>query len=144
MDLSNIPKPIWYALTAFLLLTIGYGAANHVPGLNSSDKESAENKASTVPNSSSVKVSVFDEATQAPVVGAKVIVESQGGSDTDTTDNLGAFRVQIPTTDYVKVRISKNYCEPYNQDLNLKSNPDRPKPIFLKCSVPQKKYMPSS
>ncbi|MEH2410818.1 hypothetical protein [Nostoc sp.] len=120
-------------------MTIGYGAATHVPGLNVSDKESAENKASTVPNSSSVKVSVFDEATQSPVVGAKVIVESESGSDTDTTDNLGAFRVQIPTTDYVKVRISKNYCEPYNQDLNLKSNPDRPKPIFLKCTVPQKK-----
>ncbi|MEH2392476.1 MAG: hypothetical protein V7K21_12730, partial [Nostoc sp.] len=89
MDLSNIPKPIWYALTGFLLLTIGYGAATHVPGLNTSDKESAENKSSTVLNSSSVKVSVFDEATQVPIVGAKVIMESEGGSDTDTTDNLG-------------------------------------------------------
>ncbi|MEH2211678.1 MAG: hypothetical protein V7K84_13800 [Nostoc sp.] len=144
MDLSNIPKPIWYALTGFLLLTIGYGAATHVPGLNGSNKESAENKPSIVLDSSSVKVSVFDEATQVPIVGAKVIMESEGGSDTDTTDNLGAFRVQIPTTDYVKVRIYKNSCEPYKQDLNLKSNPDRPKPIFLKCSVPQNKSTPNS
>ncbi|MCM0592767.1 MAG: hypothetical protein HEQ19_28200 [Gloeotrichia echinulata CP02] len=139
MDLSNIPKPIWYGLTALLLLTIGYGAATHVPGLNDSDKEKAENKASTAPNASSVKVSVFDEVSQAPIVGAKVIMESEGGSDTDTTDNLGAFRVQIPNTDYVKIRIYQSGCEPYKQDLNLKSNPDRPKPILLKCSTSKKK-----
>ncbi|MBE9238659.1 hypothetical protein IQ227_22245 [Anabaena aphanizomenioides LEGE 00250] len=139
MDLSNLPKPVWYILTGILLLTIGYGAATHVPGLNDSDKEKADNQASTTANSSSVKVSVFDEGTQAPIAGAKVIMESEGGSDTDTTDNLGAFRVQIPTTDYVKVHIYKKGCEPYKQDLNLKSNPDRPKSILLKCPNPTNK-----
>jgi hypothetical protein len=143
MDLSNIPKPIWYTLTGLLLLTIGYGSATHVPGLNGSNKEISENKASTVPNSTSVKVSVFDEATQAPIVGAKVIMESEGGSDSDTTDNLGAFRVQIPTTDYVKIRIYKNACEPFNQNLNLKSSFDRPKPIGLKCSTSKNKDIPN-
>lgn len=144
MDLSNIPKPVWYALTGLLLLTIGYGAATHVPGLNNSDQGKVDNKASTAPNSSSVKVSVFDEITQAPIVGAKVIMESEGGSDTDITDNLGAFRVQIPSTDYVKIRIYQSHCEPYKQDLNLKSNPDRPKSIVLKCSTPRKKSTPNS
>ena len=61
MDLSNLPKPVWYILTGILLLTVGYGAATHVPGLNDSDKEKSDNNASTKPNSSSVKVSVFDE-----------------------------------------------------------------------------------
>jgi hypothetical protein len=126
MDLTQVPKPVLIALSAALLLTIGYGASKHVPGLNGSGEQKED-------KTSSVKVSVFNEVTQAPIIGAKVIMESEGGSDIDTTDNAGAFRIQLPNTDYVRVRISKDGCDPYNQNLNLKSNPDRPKQILLKC-----------
>jgi hypothetical protein len=142
MDLSNIPKPLLIASIVVFSLVVGYGAATHVPGLKVSgetkaDEKKAANKDSKTPESKSVKVSVFDETTQAPIVGASVIMESEGGSDSDTTDNLGAFRVQIPSTEWVKIRINKKGCGPYNQNLNLLSNPDRPKQILLKCSMPK-------
>jgi hypothetical protein len=123
MDLSQIPKPVLYIITGILLLTIGYGAATHVPGLNGSNEEKKTEKvAEKTPDSNSVKVSVIDETSQAPIVGASVIIESKGGSDTDTTDNLGAFRVEIPTTEWARIRINKKGCAPYNQNLNLVSN----------------------
>ena len=142
MDLSNIPKPLLIASIVVFSLVVGYGAATHVPGFKVSDEtkvdeKKAANKDSKTPDSKSVKVSVFDETTQAPIVGASVIMESEGGSDADTTDNLGAFRVQIPTTEWVKIRINKKGCAPYNQNLNILSNPDRPKQILLKCSMPK-------
>ncbi|MBD1932771.1 MULTISPECIES: hypothetical protein [Cyanophyceae] len=138
MDLNQIPKPVWKVLSVLLLLTIGYGAATHVPGLNDSTQEKQTEKSTeTTSSSKTVKVSLIDETSQAPIVGASVIIESEGGSDTDTTDNLGAFRVQIPTTEWVKIRINKKGCAPYNQNLNLLSNPDRPKQILLKCSIPK-------
>lgn len=142
MDLSNIPKPLLIASFVIFSLVLGYGAATHVPGLKVSDEtktdeKKVENKDSKTSDSNSVKVSVFDETTQAPIIGASVIMESEGGSDSDTTDNLGAFRVQIPTTEWVKIRINKKGCAPYNQNLNLLSNPNRPKQILLKCSMPK-------
>jgi len=138
MDLSKIPVPLRNALAGLLILTIGYGAATHVPGLNASNQEKkVENSTKKTPDSKSVKVSVLNESTQTPVVGASVIMESEGGSDMDTTDNLGAFRVEIPSTEWVRIRINKKNCEPYNQNLNLLSNPNRPKPILLKCSMPK-------
>lgn len=142
MDLSKIPKPLLIASIVTFLLFVGYGAAIHVPGLKvvdetKADENKVENKDFKTPDSKSVKVSVFDETTQAPIVGASVIMESEGGSDSDTTDNLGAFRVQIPTTEWVKIRINKKGCAPYNQNLNLLSNPDRPKQILLKCAMPK-------
>jgi hypothetical protein len=147
MDLTQIPKPVWYILTGFLLLTIGYGAAKHVPGLNDSAEKSAETKtekaSEKAPETKSVKFTVLDEKTQTVIAGAPVIMESENGSDTDTTDNLGAFRVEIPGTNYVRVRINKNNCEPYNQNLNLLSNPDRPKQILLKCNIPTNKPTPN-
>ncbi|QLE47432.1 hypothetical protein FD724_04400 [Nostoc sp. C057] len=134
MDLSNIPKPILYASISVFLLVVGYGAAKHVPGLNISNEPNNDNPASKVSDSKSVKILVLDEDSQQAVVGAKVTMESEGGVDSDTTDNLGFFRVQIPNTDYVRIRLSKNGCTPYNQNINLLSNPDRPKQIILKCS----------
>jgi len=137
MDLTQIPKPVWYILTGFLLLTIGYGSAKHVPGLNDSTEKLAENKAEKTPGQKSVKFTVLDEKTQTVIAGAPVIMESENGSDTDTTDNLGAFRVEIPATNYVRIRINQKNCDPYNQNLNLLSNPDRPKQILLKCNISQ-------
>ena len=142
MNLSQIPKHLLIASIVVFLLFVGYGAAIHVPGIKivdetKSDEKKVENKDSKTSDSKSVKVSVFDETTQTPIVGASVIMESEGGSDSDTTDNLGAFRVQIPTTEWVKIRINKKGCTPYNQNLNLLSNPDRPKQIMLKCSMPK-------
>ncbi|BAZ66293.1 hypothetical protein NIES4106_10430 [Fischerella sp. NIES-4106] len=134
MDLSNIPKPILYASIAVFLITVGYGAAKHVPGLNGSNQPNSDNQASKASDSKNVKILVLDEDSQQPVVGAKVTIESEGGIDSDTTDNLGFFRVQIPNTDYVRIRLSKNGCTPFNQNINLLSNPDRPKQIILKCS----------
>ncbi|MBD1945531.1 hypothetical protein H6F50_24810 [Coleofasciculus sp. FACHB-712] len=134
MDLSKLPKPLLYASIAIFLLAVGYGAATHIPGLNGSNEQIAGNPASKTPDSKSVKILVLDEDSQQPVVGAKVIMESEGGADSDTTDNLGFFRVQIPNTEYVRVRLSKDGCAPFNQNLNLLSNPDRPKQIMLKCS----------
>ncbi|BAY18288.1 hypothetical protein NIES21_41320 [Anabaenopsis circularis NIES-21] len=134
MDLSNIPKPILYASIGVFLLVVGYGAAKHVPGLNSSNEPNNDNQTSKVSDSKSVKILVLDEDSQQAVVVAKVTMESEGGVDSDTTDNLGFFRVQIPNTDYVRIRLSKNGCTPYNQNINLLSNPDRPKQIILKCS----------
>ena len=134
MDLSNIPKPILYASIAIFLLTVGYGAAKHIPGLNSSNEPNYDNQDSKPSDSKSVKILVLDEDSQQPVVDAKVTMDSEGGIDSDTTDNLGFFRVQIPKTDYVRIRLSKNGCTPFNQDINLLSNPNRPKQIMLKCS----------
>jgi cell division protein FtsL len=92
MDLSKIPKPLLIASIVVFLLFVGYGAAIHVPGLKivdetKSDEKKVENKDSKTSDSKSVKVSVFDETTQTPIVGASVIMESEGGSDSDTTDN---------------------------------------------------------
>lgn len=131
MDLSNIPKPILYASIAVFLLTVGYGAAKHVPGLNGSNEQNHDNQPS---KAVAVKILVLDEDSQQPVVGAKVTMDSEGGIDSDTTDNLGFFRVQIPNADYVRIRLSKNGCTPFNQNINLLSNPDRPKQIMFKCS----------
>ncbi|WP_445633651.1 carboxypeptidase-like regulatory domain-containing protein [Nostoc sp. DSM 114161] len=134
MDLSNLPKPLLYASVAVFLLVVGYGAAKHVPGLNGSNEQNPNNQSSKTSDSKSVKVLVLDEESQQPIVGAKVIMDSEGGVDSDTTDNLGFFRVQIPTTDYVRIRLSKDGCKPFNQNINLLSNPDRPKQLMLKCS----------
>lgn len=79
-----------------------------------------------------MKIRVLDASSQQPVIGAQVIMESEGGADSDTTDNLGVFRMQIPKTDYVRVRISKDGFQPSDQNLNLLSNPDRVKQITLK------------
>ncbi len=72
MDLSNIPKPLLIASIVVFSLVVGYGAATHVPGLKVSDEtkvdeKKAANKDSKTPDSKSVKVSVFDETTQAPI-----------------------------------------------------------------------------
>ncbi|TVP59529.1 MAG: hypothetical protein EA343_19680 [Nodularia sp. (in: Bacteria)] len=135
MDLSNLPKPLLYASIAVFLLAVGYGAAKHVPGMNGSSEQNSNNQASTTSDSKSVKILVLDEDSQQPIVGAKVTMDSEGGVDSDTTDNLGFFRVQIPVTDYVRIRLSKDSCIPFNQNINLLSNPDRPKQIMLKCST---------
>ena len=84
MDLSKIPKPLLIASIVFFVFFVGYGAAIHVPGLKivpetKTDEKKVENKDSKTPDSKSVKVSVFDETTQTPIVGASVIMESEGG-----------------------------------------------------------------
>ncbi|WP_017651610.1 hypothetical protein [Fortiea contorta] len=130
MDLSNLPQPLRSFLVGAITIAVAAAAVYQLSKIINTSPPTEP----TPKDSSSIKVSVYAQGTQAPVVGAKVILESEGGSDTDTTDNLGSFRVQIPTTDFVRIRISKEGCEPYDQNLNLKSNPNRPKPIYLNCS----------
>ncbi|MBW4540829.1 MAG: carboxypeptidase-like regulatory domain-containing protein [Myxacorys chilensis ATA2-1-KO14] len=127
MDLSNLPRPLLIASIICFSLVVGYGASKHIPWLTTPEQTD-----STKQELKSVKIRVLDADSQQPVVGAQVIIESEGGADSDTTDNLGVFRIQIPKTDYVRVRISRNGFQSSDQNLNLLSNPDRVKSILLK------------
>lgn len=127
MDLSNLPRPLLIASIVCFSLVVGYGALKHIPWLTPSEQTNAAKQ-----ELKSVKIRVLDADSQQPVIGAQVITESEGGTDSDTTDSLGSFRIQIPKTDYVRVRISRNGFQSSDQNLNLLSNPDRVKSIFLK------------
>jgi len=127
VDLSNLPRPLLIASIVCFSLAVGYGASKNIPWLTPLAQTD-----STKQELKSVKIRVLDADSQQPIVGAQVIMESEGGTDSDTTDSLGSFRIQIPKTDYVRVRISRNGFQSADQNLNLLSNPDRVKSILLK------------
>ena len=127
MDLSNLPRPVLIASIVCFSIVVGYGASKHIPWLTSSEQTNSMKQ-----ELKSVKIRVLDADSQQPIVGAQVIMESEGGADSDTTDSLGSFQIQIPKTDYVRVRISRNGFQSSDQNLNLLSNPNRVKSILLK------------
>ena len=131
VDWSKVPQPIIWLIIA-MFLAVAWQGRSHFFGDTTDANKNTDEIIESVEKSVVVIINVIEEETQLPVVGAQIITEIEEGSETSTTDSLGSYKVTIPESQSLRVRVLKDGYFPYDQILNLSINPEQPKRIVLK------------
>lgn len=133
VDWKKVPQPILWLIIA-IFLVVAWKGRHHLFSETTAIDASQETVLESGNNLATITINVVEEETQKPISGAQVIIEVSEGSDTNTTDNLGFYKASIPATESLRVRVLKDGYYPYDQNLDLRINPEQPKRIVLKSA----------